>query len=317
MSAPSGQQIHLDHAGQQLTVVEVGGGIRTYAVGGRAVIDGYDETEMCPGGRGQLLAPWPNRLADGRFEWHGQTYRTPLSEPENHNAIHGLVRWSAWTVTLIDEGQVQLYFRLHPQPGWPWPLDLSVAYHLQSEGLEVVTTVTNAGDRRQGACPVGVGWHPYLAAFGGLVDDVFLTVPAEQVYLSDDRGLPTGRHSVEGTPADFRSGRQVGDAVLDVAFTSLSRQANGRAEVSMTPAAGAAGAPSARDGIRLWVDSAYSHLMIFSGDTLDDVGRRRRGLAVEPMTCAPDMLRNGDGRRVLEPGESFGAAWGVQTFSFS
>jgi aldose 1-epimerase len=55
--------------------------------------------------------------------------------------------------------------------------------------------------------------------------------------------------------------------------------------------------------------------MIFSGDTLADPARRRRGLAVEPMTCAPDMLRTGDGRLVLEQGETLGADWGVQVFS--
>jgi aldose 1-epimerase len=65
------------------------------------------------------------------------------------------------------------------------------------------------------------------------------------------------------------------------------------------------------------MDRAYTHLMIFSGDTLGDAARRRRGLAVEPMTCAPDMLRSGDGRLILEPGQTFAAAWGLQTFSLA
>ena len=51
--------------------------------------------------------------------------------------------------------------------------------------------------------------------------------------------------------------------------------------------------------------------MVFSGDTLAEVDRRRRGLAVEPMTCAPDMLHNGVGRLVLGEGETFEAAWGL------
>jgi aldose 1-epimerase len=51
--------------------------------------------------------------------------------------------------------------------------------------------------------------------------------------------------------------------------------------------------------------------MVFSGDTLDEAARRRRALAVEPMTCAPDMLRNGFGRIVLDEGETFEASWGV------
>ena len=58
------------------------------------------------------------------------------------------------------------------------------------------------------------------------------------------------------------------------------------------------------------MDSAYTHLMIFAGDTLADPGRRRRGLAVEPMTSAPDMLHNGWGRIVLEEDEEFEATRG-------
>ena len=315
MSSPSGQQIRLSHAGQELTVVEVGGGIRSYAAGGRVVIDGYQESEMCPGGRGQLLAPWPNRLADGSFEWDGQRYQTPLSEPENHNAIHGLVRWAAWTVAAVQPGQARLTYRLPPQPGWPWPLDLAVAYGMDDGGLKVVTEATNAGDARSGACPFGIGWHPYLRAFGGLVDQAVLTSPGAEAYRSDGRGLPIERYGVEGTKLDFRAGRTVGEAVLDVAFTALQRGDDGRAVVELVPTGGASGGDEHRYGIRLWMDRAYTHLMVFSGDTLDDRARRRRGLAVEPMTCAPDMLRSGDGRSVLQPGESFEAAWGLQTFS--
>ncbi len=314
MTPPSGQQIRLSHAGQELTVVEVGAGIRTYSSGGRAVIDGYDESEMCPGGRGQLLAPWPNRLGDGCFEWDGQRLQTPLSEPENHNAIHGLVRWAAWSVAALDAAEARLTYRLHPQPGWPWPLDLAVAYALGEDGLKVVTEITNVGDDSSGACPVGIGWHPYLAAFGGMVDQTVLTLPATEAYQSDGRGLPTGRHQVEGTPLDFRSGGTVGEAVLDVAFTSLDRDDDGRARVELIPTAKG----DLYDyGIRMWMDRGYTHVMAFSGDTLAESARRRRGLAVEPMTCAPDMLRSGDGRHVLEPGESFMAAWGLETFSLA
>jgi len=47
-----------------------------------------------------------------------------------------------------------------------------------------------------------------------------------------------------------------------------------------------------------------------TGDTLDPA-RRRRGLAVEPMTCAPNAFASGEGLLVLEPGESFIGRWGI------
>lgn len=300
--APSGRQVRLSHQDQDLVVVEVGGGIRTYRVAGRDVIDGYSEEELCTGGRGQVLAPWPNRLGDGCFTWAGRDLQTALTEPEHHNAIHGLVRWLPWSVRDQSESEPRLACRLHPQPGWLWTLDLSVTYVLGAGGLEVRTRVENLGGA--GPCPWGVGWHPYLSAWGGLVDDAIVTVPAAIAYVTDDRGLPTGQHAVDGSDLDFRSGRRIGASVLDVAFTDLDRDAAGRATVELAGGGG-------RKPVRLWMDASYTHVMVYSGDTLAEPERRRRALAVEPMTCAPDMLRSGDGRIVLDEGETFEAEWGL------
>ena len=236
----------------------------------------------------------------------GPSHQTPLTQPDEHNAIHGLVRWSAWAVVESGDGHARLEHRLHPQPGWPWTLDFSVTYLLDQAGLEVRTRVINAASPELGDCPFGVGWHPYIAAFGGLVDDILLTVPAEEGYESDERGLPVRRFSVEGTEVDFRTSRRLGAQRLDQAFTGLIRDDRGRTTVVVGPAGPGAMAP-----VKLWVDSAFTHLMVFSGDTLDPE-RRRHGLAVEPMTCPPDMLRSGEGRIVLGCGERFEAAWGIE-----
>ena len=181
--------------------------------------------------------------------------------------------------------RARLEYRLYPQPGWPWILDLAVTYSLSDAGLEVRTSGVNLPGGA-GRCPFGVGWHPYLYAFGGLVDQAVLTFEAATGYLLDDRGLPTGTTPVAGTERDFRGGRPIGDARLDDAFTDLVRDPLGRAAVELVAADGS------NLGTRLWMDGAYTHLMVFSGDTLAEVDRRRRGLAVEPMTCAPDMLHN-------------------------
>jgi aldose 1-epimerase len=113
---------------------------------------------------------------------------------------------------------------------------------------------------------------------------------------------------VEGTEYDFRAGRPIGGLVLDTAFTDLGRDRAGRAEIEL--AAGPSGLSGGTARRRLWMDESFSHVMIFSGDTLGE-GVRRRGLAVEPMTAPPDMLRRGDGLRVLEPGGRFEASWGI------
>jgi aldose 1-epimerase len=302
---PSGAQTTIVHSGQTLTAVEVGGGIREYLAGGRTVLDGYAAGEVCSGGRGQLLLPWPNRLAGGRYSWAGRNFQLPLSEPPRGNAIHGLVRWANWSVTAEGEAEVVARNRLYPQPGWAWILDLAIRYRLSEAGLEVVTSARNVSPDDIGACPIAFGWHPYLYAFGTVVDETVLTVPASVAYQSDDQGIPTGSHDVSGTDADFRGGRKIGSAILDTAYTALQVDEGGRATVHLRPAAGSG------EGTALWVGGGYTHLMVFSGDTLPDPERRRRGLAVEPMTAAPDAFNNRDGLGTLDPGETLTAAWGI------
>jgi aldose 1-epimerase len=308
MAPPSGHQHVLVGPGdQQAVVVEVGGGLREYSVAGRPILDGYGESEACDSGRGQILAPWANRLRDGVFDWEGTTLQLPLTEVEHHNAIHGLVRWGDWSTSEAATDSVRLVHRLRPQPGWPWPLEFGVRYSLGGDGLRVELEVTNPGSA---SAPFGAGFHPYLAAFGGTVDDLELCAPGSLRYLSDDRGLPVGTEPVAGGPFDFREGRRIGDARIDVAFTDLKRDPDGLARVElrrMAPERGQGG----ESLVQLSVDAAWTHLMIFTGDTVSQVGRRRRGLAVEPMTSPPDMLRSGDGRKVLAPGERWRGSWGI------
>lgn len=305
MTAPSGRQHVLVGPGdQRAVVVEVGGGLREYTVAGSPIVDGYGESEVCTSGRGQMLAPWPNRLGDGLFDWEGVALQLPLTEPEHHNAIHGLVRWSAWSSVEAATDSLLLGYRLPPQPGWPWPLDFRLRYSLGPGGLRVEPRVTNAGDA---SCPFGVGFHPYLAAFGGMVDDLVLSAPGATRYLSDERGLPVGTEPVAGTPFDFRAGRRIGAAHLDTPFTDLRRDPDGLTRVELRASEQA----SAEGRVQLWLDAAWSYLQIFTGDTVDDPRRRRRGLAVEPMTSPPDMLRSGEGRIVLGPGERWSGSWGI------
>ena len=300
-TAPSGEQIELRRDGHHAVIVEVSGGVRLYEVDGRPLLDGYGASEMCSGGRGQLLVPWPNRLRDGRYEFGGETHQVPLSEPDKHNAIHGFLRWESWHVAERGADRVLMAHLLHPRAGYPFALQMSVEYRVGAEGLVSTVTATNVGDT---PLPYGMGVHPYLRVDAESVELWWLQGCAATRLETDDRGIPIGRAPVEGSPFDFRERRRVLGTVLDTAFTDLARDATGRAWVRLWNG-------REEHGAGLWMDESYPYYMLFTGDTLPERERRRRAVAVEPMTCAPNALASGDGLVTLAPGESHTGRWGI------
>jgi aldose 1-epimerase len=302
--APSGEQFEIASGEQRATIVEVGGGVREYAVAGRDVFDPYPLQAICDGAHGAPLIPWPNRLGDGRYRFEDVDYQVALTEPAKHNAIHGFLRWRAWRAVERAPDRVVMGTRLYPLDGYPFALDVQVAYELGDAGLTVSTTATNIGER---ACPYGAGQHPYLSPGSGLIDDCELEVPAETRIVTDEvRQLPTGREPVQGTQFDFRGARRLGEGRLDFAFTDLIREDTGQAVTRLC-------APDGKCA-ELWVDEHYSIVELYTGDTLDP-SRRRRGLGVEPMTCAPNALQSGEGLIVLEPGQALTTRWGARLTS--
>ncbi|MEO7126069.1 MAG: aldose 1-epimerase family protein [Nakamurella sp.] len=296
---PSGKQFTISHGEQHATIVEVGGGLRRYRVGGWDLLDGYQRSDRCTGARGLPLIPWPNRIRDGSYTFDGVDYQVPLTEPEQHNAIHGFLRWRNWKCLRREVDSVLMGIVLHPQMGYPFTLDVSVEYRLGEDGLTVRTTATNLGDQ---ACPYGTGQHPYLSVGTDLIDPCQLHLDAGQWLPTDERGLPTGHAEVAGSEYDFRGGRQIGPQNIDYTFTDLARDAEGRAWVRLTAPDGAE--------LALWADAAYPFIEIYTAHTQPEP-HRRTGLGVEPMTCAPNAFESGDGLIRLAPDESTTATWGL------
>ncbi len=299
--APSGEQYEIGFGRERAVVTEVGATLRSYEVGTHQVIEGFDVGDICDGGRGQVLAPWPNRLADGIYEFEGVSCRVPLDEPERHNAIHGLVRWLPWSIVSRAQNVVVMACTLYPQPAYPWRLDLTVEYRLGREGLVVTALAKNPGPS---PVPFGMGFHPYFAATGGRVDSMRLVIPASRRLVTDDRGLPSGEAATAGTEYDFVHGRVVGATALDTAFGELERDGEGVARIALEEVASGA-------STTLWMDSSFRYLMAFTGDTLTPSERRRAALALEPMTCPPNALQTGQDIARIAPGNTWRGRWGV------
>lgn len=288
MTSPTGSQFEITSGQQRAVVTEVGGGLRLYRVGERDVVTPYGDREMAPACHGALLAPWPNRIRDGRYTFAGVEHKLAISEPSLHNAIHGLVSYVRWSVVAQEPGRVVLSHDLVPQPGYPFALRLEAAYELGDDGVAISITATNLGDDE---APYGVGFHPWLSPGRYRIDDCVLTVPGSVWVRADERLLPV--EEVPQIPADkdFSSPRQVGDAVLDDAFVGVP---TGVTTASLTDPDGVSAV--------VWAEDAQAW-QVCTGDGMPD-GLQRSGLAVEPMSCTADAFRTGDRLVVLAPGES-------------
>lgn len=289
----------IEKDGHAAVVVEVGGGLRAYAAG-ESIVDGYGTDELPEGSAGQVLAPWPNRIRDGRYTFDGTEYQLPLTEPVRHNAIHGLVNWVRWSLVEAAGSSVTLAYAPPPTPGYPWPIQLRTTWSVAADGLSARHEATNLGDA---PAPFGFGAHPYLHLPGVPVDDLLLQVPARNLLLVDGRLLPIGAVKVAGTEYDFSAPRRIGATVLDSAFGGVCAGPDGRSAVTLSTVDG-------DKSVSVWADGSFRWWQVFTGDTLS-APRTRRSVAIEPMTCPPDAFRSGRDIVVLRPGDTWRGSWGI------
>lgn len=127
--------------------------------------------------------------------------------------------------------------------------------------------------------------------------------------VSADRLVPVALADVatelEGA-LDFRTARVIGTTFVDHAFTALTRDDRGTATVRVR-------APHA-EGVSMSWDAACGWVQIHTADR-PDAAESRLGLAVEPMTCAPDAFNSGLGLVRLAPGDSSVASWRIAAVS--
>jgi len=263
------------------------------------IVWGYSGGDRKKGGQGDVLIPFPGRVADGRYPYDGQMLQLERNDKEGPNAIHGFVRTLPWTTSQADAHSATFTVTLDADTyrgrGYPFSLAVLVTYALDAYGLACTFVVRNIG--RQ-AAPVGVGFHPYFTVGVGLIDETEVKIPAAAYLEFNDRLVPTGKViPAEGTEWDYRTFRPIGASRFNHCYVNLERDGEGMAKATLRQAGGG------RE-IDVVMDRSFSALVVYSGDAIAEAPRR--ALALEPMTCASDAFNHPEwGLKRLLPDDAF------------
>lgn len=262
------------------------------------IVWGYSGGSRKRGGQGDVLIPFPGRIANGHYSFDGQSFQLECNDKEGPNAIHGFVRNLPWQVREALTNKVTCEVRLDADTyrahGYPFSLDIALTYELDAQGLSCAFLVKNVGTR---AAPMGVGFHPYFTLGTSLIDEAEVRIPCAGYLEFNERLAPTGSiMGVAGTPWDYRQFRAVGRQRFNHCYVQLERGADGMATATLRhPATGRA--------IDVVMDSAFSALVVYTGDAIPEAPRA--ALAIEPMTCASDAFNHPEwGLTRLEPSET-------------
>jgi aldose 1-epimerase len=304
MRAPTGTQFTISRSAGgstfSATITEVAAALREFTVDGMDLTETYPVETTPPFASGIVLAPWPNRVSDGQWMLDGVVQQLDITEPDRHNAIHGLLRYSPYTVLEHLEHSVTLAATIFPQHGYQFLLDTTVRYELVDGGLTVTHTVHNAG---VATAPVAIGTHPFLTIGDVPTSELTITIDAATRIHVDERLNPTAEISVEGTDYDLRDGLVLGDRFFDDAFGQVTI-VDGVSRHYLT-------APDGRTLV-LWQDSSCGYVQVFTTQIFPKRNGVGTAVAIEPMTAPPNAFNSGDGLRWLEPGADWSVSWGLQ-----
>lgn len=245
-----------------------------------------------------IMAPWSNRIVQGRFEFEGRPYQLRKNFPDE-TAIHGDVRTRPWTIELASEKKFEATLDSHDFADFNFPFALKFKYALELSGnrLRISLFIKNVDQKR---APVGMGFHPFFKRrLTEHDEDIMVILPAEKFY-PDEKCIPKSPAVSVSGPTDLRKEKYLGNPNLDHCFTDLTRNL---IRLLYT---------GSKVEVHYQIDPLFTHVIIYA--PRNERGEPRECVAVEPASHVNDGFNlyakdwKGTGIHVLEPGEAWGGS---------
>ncbi|MFP3860972.1 MAG: aldose epimerase family protein, partial [Bacteroidales bacterium] len=194
------------------------------------VVLGYDSAEEYLDGDpyfGAAIGRYANRIAEGKFDLDGKTYKLPKNDNLNH--LHGgpggfnNVIWEAKKIKHNNSEALKLYYLSKDgEEGYPGTLEVNMFY-TWTEDNELQIEYTATTDKKT---IINLTHHSFFNLKDGgrsKITEHELTINADNFLPVDSSLIPTGEiRSVKDTPMDFTKPKNIG-AEINADYDQLKK----------------------------------------------------------------------------------------------
>lgn len=265
-------------------IPSLGGMLNGFKKQGFEIIDGielsrYGVADYLGTFKSAVLLPYPNRISNGRFEFQGNQHQMNCNESALNNSLHGFIYDKPFKIVeqevKDEEVSISLKFDyLGDIEGFPYPFTTTLIYKLSVSGkLYIECAIENTGSE---VLPLGLGWHSYFD-LGQKVDGLSLKFNTTTHWEVDEEMIPT-TDTVEIDPISGSIGADEYDGCFTLESPIVELAIPG--------------------GNKLILDCGkdFPYLQVYTPP-------HRNSIAIEPMTCLPDVYNNGVGLIELTQGD--------------
>jgi aldose 1-epimerase len=234
---------------------------------------------------GAILFPFANRIANGTYNFQGNSYLLTCNEKGRTNAIHGLVYNKPFEEVAKNatenEAKLELvYTEKERIEGFPFLYSLKLTYVLSESGLNVNVEASNTDDK---AFPFTLGWHPYFYAED--LQNSYVDLESKYQVIMNEHMITVGSKNHQ-QPREI----PLKDNFLDDCFSILDRKVS-----LVTPT----------NSIEICGEYVSKFVQLYTPPNENVV-------AIEPMTGISNSFNNKKSILVLRPNEVFATKWNVK-----
>ncbi len=252
------------------------------------ILDGFannDEVKAGSGARCWIMTPFANRIPNGKYNFRGKEYQLDHVPPRTQ-VIHGFTSREIFELSDVKtEGNfIEVTFNYNKiRPGifngYPFAMNVSIKYKFGNNKIIMQVIGENVGDE---PAPFQTGWHPYFKTSENGIENLVLSIDANNIVLVNDKLIPlNGQQAydkIDNYPQlDFRSNihvekRKINRRIIDNCYAGLITDQENISRSKIF---------DHENGLEIIMFQKGGVTLVFTGDTL--AKRVRHSIAVEPM----------------------------------